>query len=214
PKTKDYYIVISGLNEGELIVSNGTFKIDSELQIRARPSMMTAEWGNHNLTPLPHNNIMKRNQPVKGQSILTPVYESYFKVQMALAGDNLPKSSKRNQDLVKAIKEINISHFEEDSRDSWQKLSTKLIEAAQIGATTKDISDSRVAFFSLSEAILAIHQTFGHTVDKDYFLTFCPMAFENKGAYWLQEVDTVYNSFYGAMMLRCGSIEKKLAPLK
>jgi hypothetical protein len=36
------------------------------------------------------------------------------------------------------------------------------------------------------------------------------MARDNTGAFWIQEVDTVYNSFYGAVMLRCGSIEKKL----
>jgi len=40
PRAGDYYIVKSGLAEGELIVTNGNFKIDSALQIQARPSMM------------------------------------------------------------------------------------------------------------------------------------------------------------------------------
>jgi Cu(I)/Ag(I) efflux system membrane fusion protein len=38
------------------------------------------------------------------------------------------------------------------------------------------------------------------------------MARDNQGAYWLQTVDTVYNSFYGEMMLRCGEIKEKLSP--
>ncbi len=38
----DYYIVESGLVEGEIVVINGNFKIDSEMQLRAKPSMMNA----------------------------------------------------------------------------------------------------------------------------------------------------------------------------
>ncbi|MBN2589445.1 MAG: efflux RND transporter periplasmic adaptor subunit [Sedimentisphaerales bacterium] len=43
PRTDDYYIVESGLKEGEIVVTNGNFKIDSEMQIRAKPSMMNSE---------------------------------------------------------------------------------------------------------------------------------------------------------------------------
>ena len=39
----DYYIVVSGLSEGERVVTEGSFKIDSALQIRAKPSMMNPE---------------------------------------------------------------------------------------------------------------------------------------------------------------------------
>ena len=34
-----------GLSEGELVVSRGAFKLDSELQIKGRPSMTNAEAG-------------------------------------------------------------------------------------------------------------------------------------------------------------------------
>jgi len=52
PGTDDYYIVSSGLSEGELVVVNGNFKIDSALQISAKKSMMndkpeTAEVQHH-----------------------------------------------------------------------------------------------------------------------------------------------------------------------
>jgi hypothetical protein len=35
----------SGLAEGDLVVTHGAFKIDAELQIRGRPSMMQPEGG-------------------------------------------------------------------------------------------------------------------------------------------------------------------------
>jgi len=43
PRAGDYYIVKSGLAEGEIVVTNGNFKIDSALQIQAKPSMMNPE---------------------------------------------------------------------------------------------------------------------------------------------------------------------------
>ena len=43
PRAGDYYVVTSGLTEGETVVTNGNFKIDSALQIQAKPSMMNPE---------------------------------------------------------------------------------------------------------------------------------------------------------------------------
>ncbi|MBW2309014.1 MAG: efflux RND transporter periplasmic adaptor subunit [Deltaproteobacteria bacterium] len=40
PRAKDHYIVREGLDEGDLVVVNGNFKIDSAVQILAKPSMM------------------------------------------------------------------------------------------------------------------------------------------------------------------------------
>jgi Cu(I)/Ag(I) efflux system membrane fusion protein len=41
----DLYVVESGLDEGERVVTRGAFKIDSALQIRAQPSMMLPQGG-------------------------------------------------------------------------------------------------------------------------------------------------------------------------
>ena len=56
-------------------------------------------------------------------------------------------------------------------------------------------------------AMIKLEESFGHSGDQTHYLTFCPMANDNKGAYWLQTHNTVDNSFYGASMLRCGSIK-------
>lgn len=40
PRAGDYYIIRQGLKEGEEVVTKGNFKIDSALQIEAKPSMM------------------------------------------------------------------------------------------------------------------------------------------------------------------------------
>ncbi len=45
PKAKDHYVVLEGLNEGDQVVVNGNFKIDSAIQILAKPGMMDMEDG-------------------------------------------------------------------------------------------------------------------------------------------------------------------------
>ena len=45
PRAGDFYLVRSGLAEGERVVTRGNFKIDSALQIQAKPSMMNPEGG-------------------------------------------------------------------------------------------------------------------------------------------------------------------------
>jgi len=43
PRAGDYYIVEQGLAEGDVVVTKGNFKIDSALQIEAKPSMMNPQ---------------------------------------------------------------------------------------------------------------------------------------------------------------------------
>jgi Cu(I)/Ag(I) efflux system membrane fusion protein len=52
PRAGDYYIVKSGLREGEMVVTRGNFKIDSALEIEAKPSMMNPEG---DFTPQTHH---------------------------------------------------------------------------------------------------------------------------------------------------------------
>jgi Cu(I)/Ag(I) efflux system membrane fusion protein len=45
PRAGDYYVVADGLSEGEMVVTRGSFKLDSELQIQGKASMMNPEGG-------------------------------------------------------------------------------------------------------------------------------------------------------------------------
>ena len=99
--------------------------------------------------------------------------------------------------------------FKGPAHEIWMDLSSKIVKHSAEGGRSKDIDAARNSFYHISKPVIELQDRIGHS-DDDFYLTFCPMARDNTGAYWIQEVDTVYNSFYGAVMLRCGSIEKKL----
>lgn len=214
----DYYIVIEGLSEGDMVVTNGAFRLDSELQIQAKPSMMSAP---ESAVLSPRNDSHEHDDAesdkgiaisVAARNALTPLYNDYFKFQMALADDNLDNSRTHAAQLERTITEVDISLFSGSSHDRWMELAAKMKKSSEIAAKAGDIVGARDAFFHLSNAVIELHNAFGHDADMNYYLTFCPMARDNKGAYWLQTVDTVYNSFYGDMMLRCGEIKQALKP--
>jgi len=229
PRAGNFYVVKSGIHEGEMVVTNGAFKLDSELQIRARPSMMSPDGGGP--TPGHQHGSPESGTPTHAQTdmateteteniearhALTPVYSAYFEVQMALAGDNLKVAGTAAGDIEDKIAQVDMSLFSHSGsttsgHTTWTELSGKLSEQAATIAGSDDIEAARKGFYDLSNTIIELHDSFGHADDRDYFLTFCPMANNNKGALWLQTVDTVYNSFYGASMLRCGEIKKPLA---
>jgi Cu(I)/Ag(I) efflux system membrane fusion protein len=224
PRAEDHYVVLSGLEEGELVVTNGAFKIDSELQIRAQSSMMNPEGdapapahdhGDHGGRSAvqaeggdgrPHGHLTAGSALLKD---LEPLYEAYFAVQMALAGDEHAGAAKAFAGLEKRTANVDHTMFKHPVHDDWMRLSAEILKRSEQGAGSKDIEGARDAFYHLSKAVIELHDLVGHS-GGDFFLTFCPMARDNAGAYWIQEVDTVYNSFYGAVMLRCGSIEEKL----
>ncbi len=213
----DHYVVLDGLVEGDMVVTNGAFKIDSELQIQAKPSMMSPEGG---AAPASH----EHSSATKGSSstnetlavsetardALTPLYNDYFKFQMALAADDVIASQQSAAQLAKTIGNVDMSLFSGSAHSRWMELAQQMQKNSEKAAVATDLEGARDAFFHLSKAIIELESAFGHGSGMNYYLTFCPMARDNKGAYWLQTVDTVYNSFYGAMMLRCGEIKETL----
>jgi len=73
---------------------------------------------------------------------------------------------------------------------------------------TDDIEAQREAFEALSISVydLAKEGGAGLTVYKQY----CPMAFDDKGAFWLSSEKQVLNPYFGASMLRCGSVQETI----
>lgn len=78
------YIVLEGLKEGEMVVTRGAFKLDAELQIRAKPSMMSPSGAD---TPMQHNHgghamtdrtsSEQTHCPIMGGEINKDVYVDY-----------------------------------------------------------------------------------------------------------------------------------------
>jgi Cu(I)/Ag(I) efflux system membrane fusion protein len=197
----DYYVVKQGLKEGERVVIHGNFKIDSAIQIKAGTSMMN---------PAEENIVEEKRLsiPLAFLSQLTMIYDSYFKVQEALAQDNLSLAKRNVMDIEKYIEDIKSDLLPTVSKKIWLDLSGGMLKSLEHLKHVKNIEDLRfMVFKTISTIVIEIEARFGHQEGKPYYEVFCPMALDNKGGNWLQQTDMVANPYFGSAMLDCGAVK-------
>ncbi len=338
PRAGDYYLVKAGLQEGDLVVTNGNFKLDSALQISAKPSMMTPEGGggagghDHgggskaaedgkpmqmtgasgmSLPPqlemqlhqtiksvnaigeatesaelntirdayiqlgqqvasinvgllsgdmqaqlqefmmllnndsvegseisslqnadriflvtkrhaqrlqemfgLSHASHQTANQsldvPIEFRNQLSPIIPVYLTIGEALATDDIGATTQGIAKLHQFIGTINPQSLSGNAAERWTVEQKSLSTIAARMSQASDLSEMRSAFALLSEELLALHRIFGFSTGNQLFELHCPMAFDGRGASWIQSERAVRNPYYGAAMLKCAD---KVEPL-
>lgn len=202
PRTGQFYLVEDGLAEGELVVVNGAFKIDAELQIRARPGMMSMA-GDNALTvgtlPVP--------EPFKaGFMALT---DGYFSIQDALASDHLDDAKSAAGNTLKSLTRLDTARLSESAVIFWVPRRNAVQTALTSIANAPDIGAARRHFEPLSVHLTAMIDRLN--IGPIRFYEFhCPMAFNDAGANWLQKENDLKNPYYGDAMLKCGTLEREL----
>ncbi|MBW8036015.1 MAG: efflux RND transporter periplasmic adaptor subunit [Planctomycetes bacterium] len=203
PRAGDYYLVRSGLSEGELVVVKGNFKIDSSLQIMAKPSMMTPAAAGEEPATYERSGI---NDTFRTQ--LAKVFEGYFAMQQALADDKVQLATESAKKTSHALKAVDMKLLTGESHHKWMTFSTELESILSKAGKSEDIKLLRNDFYLLSQQLTKIAKYFGSTGQSDLYILYCPMAFDNKGGHWLQDNDQTANPYFGHMMLRCGGVEE------
>ena len=205
PRAGKYYIVKSGLKPGDLVVVNGNFKIDSALQIAAKPSMMSAD------TPVEHpkQHINKPQAqttvvPNSFKQQLAPLYAAYFEIQQKLAADKFSAVAEQAKKIVKLTETIDADRLNATATQLWNGLKKNIIIAAKDISVATNITEARAGFSPLSAEIAILAKKIGTAGKLPIYRFHCPMAFDNKGGYWLQNSPEIANPYFGAVMLKCG----------
>ncbi|MBW1828407.1 MAG: efflux RND transporter periplasmic adaptor subunit [Deltaproteobacteria bacterium] len=239
PRAGDYYIVNKGIKQGDRVVVNGNFKIDSALQILAKPSMMSPEGGvapaghaHHGGTamakketmaegPQDKEQRMEENKKSKEMGLQAPkafrkqidnVLTVYFRIQEALSQDNAKAVKKEGKNLEKSLAAVDMGLLTGHAHMVWMKDLEDLTKQAKAMKGTSDIKKQREAFYLLSESLTSVVKRFKTSGAQAVLQFRCPMAFGNRGAHWLQNKAGVRNPYFGKMMLKCGEQTAILVP--
>lgn len=203
PRLGDVYPVVSGLMDGEHVVTRGAFAIDADLQIRGGPSMMT----------LPDDRQAPAVEPVETtaaeRATLEPLVSAYLEVQRALAADDLEAVTAAGAALRDAVADVTLSSA---AHETWRGTADALVAHGEALATAGDLERARVVFEPASAAIQDVLVRYGNPLETALRVAFCPMAFDNSGAHWVQEGEAIDNAYFGAKMRRCGEIQAVVAP--
>jgi Cu(I)/Ag(I) efflux system membrane fusion protein len=200
PRARDQYVVVEGLAEGERVVVNGAFKIDSAMQIQARPSMMAPR------TEDPSFAATDAFREALGRFVI-----EVMDLSNALSADDPAAATAIAGGLGAAVGAVPDAGLREDARDYWAELQAELDRRANELVSAEGIDSMRERLPEMTAATARAVRVFGVDGAGSVRLFHCPMAFENTGADWLQSDEATANPYFGASMFRCGSQKEILA---
>ncbi len=162
PRAGDYYLVRNGLKEGEVVVTNGNFKLDSALQISAKPSMMTPEGGGGMGGAAEEMSLsrMFRDQ-------LFEILDASKLVTARLEEADLEKLRKSFSQLKSAIRAIDGDKLSGHMKMQWQELSMLLDNDAVEGSDLKSLERADQLHLVLKRHIERLREAFGLLGDDD-----------------------------------------------
>jgi Cu(I)/Ag(I) efflux system membrane fusion protein len=203
PRVGGYYVVRDGLAEGDVLVTQGAFKIDSAIQIQAGPSMMNPE------EVVVDEVVVFADVAQAFRMQLAGLFGPYLSMQEALGGDALQPAHEAAQELQAALKQVDMSLLKGRAHTSWMALSASLTHGGEACAASKTLAEARVAFETLSIAMISLQKQFDPMLTVSLYEARCPMAFDYKGASWFQSSTNIFNPYFGAEMLECGVIDAR-----
>jgi Cu(I)/Ag(I) efflux system membrane fusion protein len=191
----EMYLVEAGLRAGEDIVTNGVFYVDAAAQLS----------GNYSMLMRPKTKTME--VPIAFKQQITVLADVYFNVKNGLVADDakVVKSELRKLDI--ALNNVRMQGLIGQTHDHWMMLKQKLSEATKMMQSEETLDGLRQHFTMLSENMIEMTESFGLEKSAVY-KEFCPMAFDNKGAFWLSESEEIRNPYFGQAMLSCGEVKK------
>jgi Cu(I)/Ag(I) efflux system membrane fusion protein len=221
-KIGDTYQVLEGLFDGDEIVTNGTFTVDAAAQLQGKKSMMNQE-GTKTMTgheghlgmdestsksnEAPFNVNERLNVSIDFQNQLKKVFDDYIQLKDDLVKDKSNKVETDAKALLNHLDQIDMKLLtDKQAHNHWMMLEKEIKASASAISKTSNLKDQRYYFKYLSSHLANAIQSFG--IHEKVYYQFCPMADNDKGAYWLSKEEHVLNPYFGNAMLKCGEVKQ------
>ncbi|TDQ31183.1 DUF3347 domain-containing protein [Zeaxanthinibacter enoshimensis] len=122
------------------------------------------------------------------------VFHHYLEVKNALfEGD---------QDAV-SVAAANMARGFDEQQPELENLAADISRA-------KDIDTQRQLFSEFTHELEPL--IYDNLQNGQIYKQYCPMAFNNKGGYWLSDSKEIRNPYFGEKMANCGSIKETITP--
>lgn len=213
-KTESYYRIIGNVKEGDEVVVKGTFKLDSEFQLQAKDSMMSTDQLIN-----PYGSRLDLRRPIEKAKDWLAKYEpdhqfldfskslfdSYLELHMSLSEDSFDESKEILIELESLIKQQDISKLSMPSQKVLALFKLNLLRSLTDVKDTIIFKDIRIVFDQLSTWIITFMETKWIINRENMIKFYCSMAFDSKGAFWIQEDEEILNPYFGSKMINCGT---------
>lgn len=161
-----------------------------------------------------HQNIIVLKDPYKPSETtaknLQEVITAYISLKNAFFKNNKKTVDQAGNIMLEQVESIAAETNNQKAKEAIQQhkqlLEDKLKEMLHI----QELEEKRSYFSHLSEIIYCMIKSFDLKKSQEFFAAYCPMALDNKGAYWVTETKKIRNPYFGDKMPECGKIEEPL----
>lgn len=228
PDLGNSYIIEEGLEAGEEIAIHGTFSIDAAAQLSGKPSMMSPEGGepatghdHGKMSSGEKESMEEASQNPEDQEIpdyespqqfkkqLTEFFDQYIEMKDAMVASKAELAASEAKEALKALGNIDMALLKGDAHMFWMENLDKMDSALTTISESDDLESQRAAFVDFNPVLYSKVKAFGLD-EKTVYFQFCPMANNDKGAYWLSTEENIRNPYYGDMMMECGEVRETL----
>jgi len=214
--------------------TNGTFSIDAAAQLSGKASMMNPEGGSTggSMPGMPgmkmsDGSTMKGEQtntakfaegksydfqdqtPIAFRKQLDAVIDAYLGLKEGLVEADENVTVKYSNALYDALQKIGGNELNGEVKAFWEEKKSFLLQHAKLCKEAPMIDGKRENFIYLSQSLIKLVEVFGPGNEKLY-VDYCPMANDNKGAFWLSEIKEIRNPFMAEAMRTCGEIKQEI----
>lgn len=144
---------------------------------------------------------------IQKNSVTTPIIDAYILIKNGLVADSKNDAANGGKALLIAFSNFDMSKLSGETNKEYMEIYENAKEQAE-HIVKSPIDHQREHFEILSTDIIDLIALIG--TEKTLYKDFCPMANNNKGAYWLSEVKEIKNPYFGAKMMKCGTIKKQI----
>lgn len=194
PQTGNAYVVSSGLEVGEEVVSKGVFAVDAAAQLSGNFSMMS----------VPEKAVAL---PVDFQRSLEDIIRAYSELKDAFVQSDAKLVDLATGPLAEFIEGASPAELKEKESKQWSATVTSLQKSLKEIKSNTEVESKRKEFETLSESLISAVEYFGNG-DILIYKQYCQMAFGDKGANWLSLQKEIRNPYFGDKMLTCGEVMK------
>ncbi|MCS3796917.1 DUF3347 domain-containing protein [Niastella sp. OAS944] len=154
------------------------------------------------------------NSDVFKQSF-TQLLDAYNNLKDALVASDTAKASAAALTLRTAADSLRVNEIKGDStgviKETAVTYTSTISGSAQALVAEKDLKNKRKEFAMIADAMYTLIRTVRYSGQTPLYWEYCPMAFDNKGAYWISKEREIKNPYFGSEMLNCGSVEDSLS---
>jgi hypothetical protein len=134
------------------------------------------------------------------QNQLAGLFTSYVALKDAFVASEVNKVKDEAKQTDEALAKVDMKLLSGAAHNDWMNYLSPIQNSLKEIQASSDIEAQRKAFSNLSDNLYKSVKAFG-LGGKEAFYEYCPMAFNNEGAYWLSDQAQIRNPYFGDFII-------------